>query len=85
MHSHRAIASRPRRTETPWSLAAGWERADSGWYRGVLRLKPLSGGRPVTVRWRCEHSHDSTEAAISCACIEKDGRLRARGREVANA
>jgi hypothetical protein len=81
-----ARMSKPRRIEEPWSLAAGWEyNRERGGKRGVLRLKPLSGGRPVTVRWRCEHGHDSTDAAVSCACIEKDKRWRARNGELANA
>jgi len=67
--------------EEPWGLAAGWQQAVGG-YRGVLRRKPRSGGKPVTVRWSCEHTHPNTDVAQTCACIEKDNRWRARSAEL---
>jgi len=66
--------------EEPWGLAAGWQRTPSG-YRGVLRRKPRSGGKPVTVRWSCDHTHQDTDTAQTCACIEKDNQWRARNQE----
>jgi len=72
--NRRAPSGRQPWPDEPGALVAGWGRSATGGYCGVLRRKPRSGGRPETNRWRCEHHHEITGAAVACANTEAGQR-----------